>query len=739
MNLSNQKSWLLFATIGIIGVVVFMATFVMAPGVVFGEGEVHPALSGLEQWDGTVSIPEGWILRHPFISSFSANIATHILAPYGRLQVEFRRFEEPFTGIDDGGILTSDPVYGGGIVRVPAILDGVAIQLSDGKYHWRARVIDNQDNASPWQEFGVVGNIDFEILTNQSPTTFWAAIKNTPEGVLRLRSSVEVIDENNIVKELPDDWALFIKDTHNNKRKDSHDQYIWWEVEDITDGVIGWMAAQSLATSAHYLEYDAEAQESLRQKTERLDGKERRTPEIINSINAYYINQAANNSLYNANGGRDRNNNFQRFISGADFAKEFVLAIAAQESGPDFDNEVCASVKDGGIGIMQITSPSFKGLGSGLDNRPKRNDCNKNFGWTGGPSTYYSNAFQGVYANIKDGMRVLQEKYREKCFQETSGGLLFTCSDIRRILTIWGYNGFGDTSGSYLNKIAAKLETLSQYFTGINYSDTDQFIRKLRLADRNKILAFLKSPGILYVEDKDGNVTGQTRDSIPENIPNSLYESEAKGVAIFFPKHPYTYRVVGTKDGTYGLNVNFSDEDIIQTFKAVDIRITKNAIHSFKIGWEDLQIGGQGAVMNIDIDGDGIIEHKVYSDGELTQEEVILQTKTTIDFDPNTLDIKNENGLATVYMELPAGYDVNMIDVKTVKLNNIAALEKPASIGDYDNDGVPDLMIKFDRSTIIKTLPFQDDAALITVTGNMLHNDLFLFFKGEDVVKLLGR
>src|SRR3989344_2596241 len=94
-------------------------------------GNHAPTLSTLLQWDGSTSLSEGWILPSPRAISFSANVSD----PDGdqvKLQVELRRFEEPFTGIDDGGILTSDPVPSGSEnVRV------TRFGLSDGKYHWR--------------------------------------------------------------------------------------------------------------------------------------------------------------------------------------------------------------------------------------------------------------------------------------------------------------------------------------------------------------------------------------------------------------------------------------------------------------------------------------------------------------------------------------------------------------------------------------------------------------------------
>ena len=164
MNKHNLKSGHIFATIGVIVVAVFTTALVIAPTAVFGEGEIKPALGDLAQWDGSTSIIEGWIMSSPRAISFSANIITHISTPEGRLQVELRRFEESFTGIDDGGIFASDLVSPGWVARV------IKFPLYNGKYHWRARAIDSMGNTSDWQEFGAAGNVDFEILTAGSPS-----------------------------------------------------------------------------------------------------------------------------------------------------------------------------------------------------------------------------------------------------------------------------------------------------------------------------------------------------------------------------------------------------------------------------------------------------------------------------------------------------------------------------------------------------------------------------------------
>lgn len=74
-----------------------------------------------------------------------------------KLRVELRQKDEPFTGIDDGGILNSDFVNSDSEVVITK--DG----LTDGRYHWRARAVDDKGSFSEWQEFGDIGNTDFIV------------------------------------------------------------------------------------------------------------------------------------------------------------------------------------------------------------------------------------------------------------------------------------------------------------------------------------------------------------------------------------------------------------------------------------------------------------------------------------------------------------------------------------------------------------------------------------------------
>ncbi|MER3570324.1 MAG: hypothetical protein C4348_01850, partial [Patescibacteria group bacterium] len=344
-----------------------------------------------------------------------------------------------------------------------------------------------------------IDNLNLEIEESLIvPTEFWVEIKKDGECIYQ--------DENltTKLKCFPQGWVLKIP---NPEKKTWEKIPTITKIEDVTDGVSGW-------TRKEFLNYNPNKQEEWKRKTEKLDPSKNpreggTIPIILEAVNRYYSNIDVTNSLYGTGGGRDGNNDFQKFIKGSLFPKELILAIAAQESGPEFNNEICSFAKDGGIGIMQITSLSYKGLGSGLDNYSKKNDCNAKTGWIGEFSKYYSNSMQGIYANIKDGFRVLQEKYRQKCPKESIvfNGLEFTCQDIEKILIVWGYNGFakdkitGEYKGTYLKDVANKLARLGEYFPGIIYDNKDKLIEKLELANKNKKTIKLYSPAQLQIID----------------------------------------------------------------------------------------------------------------------------------------------------------------------------------------------------------------------------------------------
>lgn len=576
---------------------------------------------------------------------------------------------------------------------------------------------------------------------------FWSQVQNFSIGWFNLRKTPGTQNKpaDDIIKTLPNGWAVKVTSTTDDNDVDINlDGYRWYQVEDKTDGVTGWMAAKNLTDGTVYLDYNPNNQTELQGKAEtQLDTADKRKPIILDAVNNYHTKNNSESSLYGGGGGLDGKNNFQKFIQSSSFPKELTLSIAAQESGPSFNNEICSSVKDGGIGIMQITSLIFKGLGSGLDNLLHKNDCDVKTGWIGDLSKYYSNALQGIYANIKDGFRVFQGKYRQKCPKESIfiDGYEFTCQDIEKILIVWGYNGFAkdkDTglyTGNYLKYISDKLKNLGIYFAGVIYNNVDYLIEKLQIANNNKQVIRLYSPGELQVIDSENRITGLVNGVVKEDIPNSLYEKDIKGVVVFFPYNVNRYRIIGVDTGFYSLSIDYTKAGVLKTFRADNIPITINEIHEYFIDWDALFKNEIGVTIKIDKNGDEIVDEVFISGDTFNQTDIFLQNNTIIDFEPNTLNL-GSNGIATVYIELPTGYNVNDISASSIRLNKVVhTLSKPIEISDYDKDGIPDLMVKFEREKI-KPILIVGEKIPITIIGKVFYNGNYYYFKGQDIIKV---
>lgn len=522
---------------------------------------------------------------------------------------------------------------------------------------------------SPYDLWGAKDNYPWKIkdgwLILQQPNQFFSQIQNSQTLYLRKTAGIQNKPSDDIIKTLPNDWTVkVIKTTDDNGNNIDIDGYHWYQIEDKTDGAVGWMAAKNLSDNTVYLNYDANNQSELQSKAEvQLDTTDKRKPVILEAVNNYHIKDNSENSLYGGGGGRDNNkNNFQKFIIGSESPKELILAVAAEESGGhEFNNEVCSDAFDGGIGIMQITSSDSKGLGSGLNIDSKRNDC-KGEEWVGRFSKYYSNTLQGIYANIKDGFRVLQEKYDQTLrlmanpqiitpCPLTIDGVNLTCSDIQKSLTVWGYNGIGKNKrgqyGDYLGDVAVKLRNLNNYFAGIindvNRTEIETLSYKLETVNNNKTLVKLNSPGELQIIDSQGRGTGIFDNIIKEEIPFSLYDANIKGAAIFFQNESYLYKVIGTANGIYGLDIENAQHGNFSGFSSVHLPIAENEIHQYQIDWDALNKGEKGVKLNIDYEGDGVIDQIINSDAELhdieppqitanVSEEYLLNSQFQIQF-----------------------------------------------------------------------------------------------------------
>ena len=106
----------------------------------------------------------------------------------------------------------------------------------------------------------------------------------------------------------------------------------------------------------------------------------------------------------------------------------------------------------------------------------------------------------------------------------------------------------------------------------------------------------------------------------------------------------------------------------------------------------------------------------------------------TVDVKPDTLNLSTKGKWVTAYIELEEGFNVADIDISTVTLNHeVSAQSRPNGIGDYDEDGIPDLMVKFDRASVQEVLDLGDEVD-VTIRGKLTGG---ASFKGTDTIRVI--
>lgn len=142
--------------------------------------------------------------------------------------------------------------------------------------------------------------------------------------------------------------------------------------------------------------------------------------------------------------------------------------------------------------------------------------------------------------------------------------------------------------------------------------------------------------------------------------------------------------------------------------------------------WTTTYVGNIGLKVT---DDDGLISITTTS---VDISKIVLLA--TIDIDPDTLNLNSTGNWITCYIELPDGYDVEDINISTILLNDtIPAENHPTNISDYDNDGIPDLMVKFDRQEVIDILEPGENVE-ITVAGELVDGTRF---EGIDYIRVI--
>jgi hypothetical protein len=132
-----------------------------------------------------------------------------------------------------------------------------------------------------------------------------------------------------------------------------------------------------------------------------------------------------------------------------------------------------------------------------------------------------------------------------------------------------------------------------------------------------------------------------------------------------------------------------------------------------------------------------LAEGSIPNDLEEAEQKKDKKTKKNIiaifDINPRKLNAKSKGKWITAYIELPKDYDPHDIIIGEIVLNGVLSPEvKPINIADRDNNGVLDLMIKFDRSSVIESLEASQFFEM-TISGKLING---IKFKGNCILDL---
>ena len=107
---------------------------------------------------------------------------------------------------------------------------------------------------------------------------------------------------------------------------------------------------------------------------------------------------------------------------------------------------------------------------------------------------------------------------------------------------------------------------------------------------------------------------------------------------------------------------------------------------------------------------------------------------TSVDFDPNTLNLDSNGRFVMCFVELPPELDPSRVVLSTVRFQGtIPTSQNSLRIGDYNQNSIPDLQFLFDRTAVENLLP-EGPEVQVAVTGEVGNTTCFV---ARDVIRAI--
>ncbi|MFH1769334.1 MAG: NosD domain-containing protein [Parcubacteria group bacterium] len=461
----------------------------------------------------------------------------------------------------------------------------------------------------------------------------WGEI-DSPTGTVKIYMDF-ILDEARVHKILPNDWILKILDDSGSV----------WQVEDVTDSTVGWIESSLIVDVTRDSSFAEVDPRSLSE----------RKGIIYDSVKHYLSNNDSAMSLYSS---QNSSNDFQKLIN-AGVVSELVLGIATAETEiVNYDNDFTSY--DFGLGIMQLTTKSLVGMGSHVnvpvcDEKSEEPACftdtyrrpilNSSFTFPGRDYISYhtyNNSVQSFYANIKDGIRTLQQKYEwavakfnsdpRTSYVSSRTGESIDKKHMKLLYATRGYNAIGsgcyplfnNINPDYLADVKVGFENAGEEFAIplSERSDLTALSSAFDIAVREQQYISACSPIYLQIRNSAGQVTGYDGSTFRDEIPEVVMDRDTyRHASILLDMGDYEFIVIGFGEGTYSLPAGTMYFGSEVHFSALDIPITAGEIHIYEFDWDKLSKGEKGTTVSVDFEGDGVIDVEFKSDTELTAEE----------------------------------------------------------------------------------------------------------------------